>query len=303
MSIEALQASMPQSLAHFFARRRARRPARGRRPRLSTMPAPPRRRNSAPCWPRAVAHLGCSRRRARRSSTPRRISASALSVDQDQFLSMAKIRALRKLWARVQAGLRRSAPSPRPIHAETSYRMMTAGDPETNILRTTIAGFAAARRRRRHDLGPAAHDRARPAGRLCAPHRAQHAAAAWPPKAISTSSPIPASGSGSVEALTDALCAAAWKEFQTHRDRRRHPEKPGRRPYPAPGARSAAKRRAKLYRNGERQIVGTTLYPPAAERPVETLDGRTAAGADRRRRVLRPARCRSGSTRRSETRA
>ena len=43
----------------------------------------------------------------------------ALSVDQDQFLSMAKIRALRKLWARMQEACvdraRRRRPSmPRP---------------------------------------------------------------------------------------------------------------------------------------------------------------------------------------------
>ena len=62
----------------------------------------------------------------------------ALSVDQDQFLSMAKVRALRMLWARVQETC--SIPQlPANIHAETSFRMMTALDPETNILRTTIA--------------------------------------------------------------------------------------------------------------------------------------------------------------------
>ena len=37
----------------------------------------------------------------------------AVSVDQDQFLSMAKIRALRKLWARCWRSAR-SRPRPRP---------------------------------------------------------------------------------------------------------------------------------------------------------------------------------------------
>src|SRR5690606_31576482 len=67
----------------------------------------------------------------------------SLSVDQDQFLSMAKIRALRTLWAKVQESCE-VTPSVAAVHAETSYRMMTRLDPETNILRSTIACFAAA---------------------------------------------------------------------------------------------------------------------------------------------------------------
>src|SRR6185312_13433314 len=67
----------------------------------------------------------------------------AVSVDQNQFLSIAKVRALRALWARIQQACSIPA-SPATIHAETSFRMMAAMDPETNILRTTIAGFAAA---------------------------------------------------------------------------------------------------------------------------------------------------------------
>src|SRR5690606_30582822 len=67
----------------------------------------------------------------------------ALSTDQDQFLSIAKIRALRKTWAKVQQECS-IPPSPSAIHAETSGRMITARDPESNILRGTIAAFAAA---------------------------------------------------------------------------------------------------------------------------------------------------------------
>ncbi|TIX46390.1 MAG: methylmalonyl-CoA mutase, partial [Mesorhizobium sp.] len=67
----------------------------------------------------------------------------ALSVDQDQLLSMAKVRALRRLWARIQEVCSIPA-STASIHAETSYRMMTTADPETNILRTAIACFAPA---------------------------------------------------------------------------------------------------------------------------------------------------------------
>src|SRR5690606_3095038 len=67
----------------------------------------------------------------------------SLTADQDQFETIARIRALRRLWSRIQAACS-SAPQPARIHAETSWRMLAAADPETNILRNTIAAFSAA---------------------------------------------------------------------------------------------------------------------------------------------------------------
>src|SRR6202023_2352462 len=59
-----------------------------------------------------------------------------LSADADQFLTMAKFRALRLLWARVEqaCGL---APKPLFISAETAWRMLTRRDPYVNMLRAT----------------------------------------------------------------------------------------------------------------------------------------------------------------------
>ena len=59
----------------------------------------------------------------------------------DQFLTIAKFRAARRLWARVTevAG----APSPQLQHAVTSPAMMTRRDPWVNMLRTTLACFGA----------------------------------------------------------------------------------------------------------------------------------------------------------------
>ncbi|MFJ8578334.1 methylmalonyl-CoA mutase family protein [Micromonospora sp. NPDC093277] len=61
----------------------------------------------------------------------------------DQFATIAKLRAARRLWARVaqvcgapEAGAQRQ-------HAVTSTAMMTARDPWVNMLRTTLACFAA----------------------------------------------------------------------------------------------------------------------------------------------------------------
>ncbi len=72
----------------------------------------------------------------------RRMIYFRLAADADQFLSIAKFRAIRKLWARVEeaCGL---APAPACVAAETAWRMMTRRDPAVNILRTTVAVVAA----------------------------------------------------------------------------------------------------------------------------------------------------------------
>jgi methylmalonyl-CoA mutase len=65
-----------------------------------------------------------------------------LAADADQFLTIAKFRALRRLWGRVEeaCGL---TPAPALVTAETAWRMMTRRDPYVNMLRATIAVFAA----------------------------------------------------------------------------------------------------------------------------------------------------------------
>lgn len=70
-----------------------------------------------------------------------RIGFTAVA-DQNQFRTIAKLRALTLVWARVQeaCGL---APKPPRIHAETARRMMARRDPQTNMLRSTVATFAA----------------------------------------------------------------------------------------------------------------------------------------------------------------
>jgi methylmalonyl-CoA mutase len=72
----------------------------------------------------------------------RRMIFFRLTADTDQFVTIAKFRALRRLWQRVEAscGL---APEPVFITAETAWRIMTRYDPTVNIVRATIAAFAA----------------------------------------------------------------------------------------------------------------------------------------------------------------
>lgn len=63
-------------------------------------------------------------------------------ADTDFFLSMAKFRAARALWARATeaAGI---GPQPAALSAEMSYRVLTERDPYVNLLRATAATFAA----------------------------------------------------------------------------------------------------------------------------------------------------------------
>ncbi|MFV0451246.1 MAG: methylmalonyl-CoA mutase family protein [Propioniciclava sp.] len=68
-----------------------------------------------------------------------------VSATTDQFGTIARLRALRRLWSRVaeECGVTEDNAGA-AIHAVTSPRMMTKVDPYVNMLRTTIAAFAAA---------------------------------------------------------------------------------------------------------------------------------------------------------------
>src|SRR5262249_18369069 len=65
-----------------------------------------------------------------------------VAADADFFLTVAKIRALRKIWARVAEVCGATTRSV-SIAAITAGRMMSRRDPWVNVLRTTVACFAA----------------------------------------------------------------------------------------------------------------------------------------------------------------
>jgi methylmalonyl-CoA mutase len=135
-----------------------------------------------------------------------------LSADADQFMTMAKFRALRKLWARMEeaAGL---AAKPAFVAAETAWRMMTQRDPYVNMLRVTIAAFAAG-------LGGANAVTVLPfTAALGLPDAFARRVARNTQLILLEESNLakvadPAAGSGGIEALTDELCRAAWTLFQ-----------------------------------------------------------------------------------------
>jgi methylmalonyl-CoA mutase len=65
------------------------------------------------------------------------------AADDDQFMTMAKMRAARQLWARVAEVAGNPASGAATLHAVTSKPMMAQRDPWVNMLRTTVAAFAA----------------------------------------------------------------------------------------------------------------------------------------------------------------
>lgn len=135
-----------------------------------------------------------------------------LAADDDQFLTIAKFRAIRKLWARVEeaCGL---APEPVVVAAETAWRMMTKRDVNVNMLRTTIAVAAAG-------LGGADNIAVLPhTAALGLPDAFARRVARNTQMVLLEESNLfrvadPAAGSGAIEDLTAQLCAAAWKQFQ-----------------------------------------------------------------------------------------
>lgn len=135
-----------------------------------------------------------------------------LSADADQFLTMAKFRALRRLWARVEqaCGL---APKPIFVNAQTAWRMLTQRDPDVNMLRATMATFAAG-------LGGAnaitvlPHTLALGLPDDFARRVARNTQLVLLDESNLAKVSDPAAGAGSIETLTSQLCEAAWTLFQ-----------------------------------------------------------------------------------------
>ena len=135
-----------------------------------------------------------------------------LSADADQFLTLAKFRALRLLWARIEqaCGL-----TPRPIFvaADTAWRMLTQRDPYVNMLRATIATFSAG-------LGGAnaitvlPHTLALGLPDPFARRVARNTQLVLLEESNLAKVSDPAAGSGGIESLTQQLCESAWSLFQ-----------------------------------------------------------------------------------------
>ena len=192
-----------------------------------------------------------------------------MAADADEFLTIAKFRALRKLWARVEqaCGLK---PQPAFVSAETAWRMMTRRDPYVNMLRATIAVTAAG-------VGGANAISVLPfTAALGLPDAFARRVARNTQLILLEESNLfrvsdPAAGSGGIEALTTQMSHAAWTLFQEIEA--------------AGGAAAAleqgliqkkiaATRTAREAATARRKdaITGTSDYPNLGELPVAVLD-------------------------------
>lgn len=136
-----------------------------------------------------------------------------LAATADQFVTIAKLRALRRTWARIGEVLEvPEADRGAWIHAVTSWRMQTRTDPWVNILRSTIACFAAS-------AGGADAITVLPYDdALGLPTPFSRRVARNTQSLLAAESNVarvadPAGGSNYVEALTDDLARAAWAWF------------------------------------------------------------------------------------------
>ena len=138
--------------------------------------------------------------------------AFLLAADADEFLTLAKFRALRRLWARVEAasGL---APKAIRLHGETAWRMTSRRDPWVNLLRATVAVFSAG-------LGGADAVTVLPfTAALGLPDAHARRMARNTQLILLEESNLsrvvdPAAGAGGFATLTDQLCDKAWAGFQ-----------------------------------------------------------------------------------------
>jgi methylmalonyl-CoA mutase len=135
-----------------------------------------------------------------------------LAADADQFLTMAKFRALRLLWTRIEqaCGLK---PKPVFIAADTAWRMLTRRDPYVNMLRATMATFSAALAGA-NAITVLPHTLALGLPDPFARRVARNTQLVLLEESNLAKVSDPAAGSGGIEALTQQLCEAAWSLFQ-----------------------------------------------------------------------------------------
>lgn len=231
----------------------------------------------------AVAYL----RALETGGVPLERARDALSIllvaDADEFLTIAKFRAIRRLWARVEqaCGL---DPKPLRLHAESAWRMMSRRDPFVNILRTGMAAASAG-------LGGADSVAVLPyTMALGLPDAFARRVGRNSQTILIEESSLakvsdPAAGAGGFESLTASLTEGAWAAFQE---------------IEAEGgilaslkagklqARIADVREARARRIATRRepLTGASEFPFLAEKPVEVLDIRPKASPARGDRAL-----------------
>lgn len=235
----------------------------------------------------------------------RELTGAGLSVEQaaaqlefryaataDQFLTIAKLRAARRLWARVAEVC--GAPGGQVQHAVTSPVMMSRRDPWVNMLRATVATLAAG-------VGGAESvtvlpfDHAIGLPDAFARRIARNTSTILVEESHLARVIDPAGGSWYVERLTDELAHAGWEFFQ------RIEQEGGQAAALRSGrvgeelAATWAARSAKLAKRRE-PVTGVSEFPNLAERsvarqpaPEPPSGGLPGCAATRRTRPCAPA--------------
>ena len=201
-----------------------------------------------------------------------------LAADDDQFMTIAKMRAARHLWARVAEVVGEACHGAATLHAETSLSMMTQREPWVNMLRTTLAAFGAG-------VGGAdtvlvlPFDVAIPDGFPGIATSFSWRIARNTQLLLLEESHIgrvldPAGGSWFVEQLTEQLARQAWQHFQAVEERGGFLEA---RDYLRDQIAEVAARRVDDVVHRRTAITGVNEYPNLAEPPLPQSDSTPTA--------------------------
>lgn len=191
------------------------------------------------------------------------------AADADLYVTVAKLRVARLLWARLGELLEADL-GPARIAAESAARMITRFDPSSNIIRNTLACTGAA-------IGGAdaititPHDAAAGVPSAFAHRVARNLQSVLMAESHLGQVSDPAAGAGAFDTLTDDLAAAAWERFTVL-------EAAGG--LSAPDAQQTVRRwlaeartaRAKAIARRRPAITGVSAYPDLDEKPVQTAD-------------------------------
>lgn len=189
-----------------------------------------------------------------------------LAGDDDQFMTIAKMRAARRLWARVGQVVGDPAGGATILHAATSLPMMSQRDPWVNMLRTTLAAFGAGVGGA-DTVWVAPFDMAIPGGLPGTASSFARRIARNTQLLLLEESHVgqvldPAGGSWFVEDLTDQLAQRAWGHFQQIEVRGGFV---AAREYLADQIAEVASRRSEDIAHRRSAITGVNEYPNLAE--------------------------------------
>jgi methylmalonyl-CoA mutase len=196
-----------------------------------------------------------------------------VAADDDQFMTLAKMRVVRRLWARVAEVAGDPEGGAAVVHAQTSLPMMTQRDPWVNMLRTTLAAFGAG-------VGGAdtvqvlPFDVAIPGGFPGLATSFARRIARNTQLLLLEESHVgrvldPAGGSWFVEDLTEQLAGQAWQHFQ---DIEAHGGFIDARDYIATQISEIAARRTDDIAHRRTAITGVNEYPNLGEPPLPQDD-------------------------------